>query len=97
MPDSSQSKVYVNDDAANSAPMMEVGASSDVDGVSPADPTWRLITVSVSAQAAKNGSQYPLWIEGRPSLWGASEKLTHLKPRAAFRRISSAATTGSRR
>lgn len=33
--------------------------------------------------------------EGSPSLTGNSAKLTALKPRAAFRRISSAASAGS--
>src|SRR6476660_2972319 len=58
----SQSTAYVNEEAENRAPTTPGGASADVVGVSPAEPTCRLITVWVSSQAAKKGSQYPVWI-----------------------------------
>src|SRR5262249_14512613 len=53
----SQSTAYVNDDAENRAPTTPGGASVEVVGVSPAEPTWRLMTVPVSSHAANNGSQ----------------------------------------
>src|SRR4051794_35993824 len=73
------------------------GASDDVVGEVPDEPTCRHNTVPVSAHAANSGSQYPEWIVGRPSLSGASENVTALKPRAALRWISAAAISGSRR
>ena len=55
----------------------------------------RHTTVSVSSHAARNGSQCVVCIEGSFWLAGFSVKLTALNPRAALRRTSSAATTGS--
>src|SRR5471030_1690360 len=62
------------------------GASAEVVGDVPDDPTCRHSTVPVSAHAANKGSQYPEWIVGSPSLSGASENVTALKPRSALRR-----------
>src|SRR5690242_3426153 len=73
--------------APNSAAGISGGASADVVGDVPEDPTCRHSTVPVSAHAAKSGSQWPEWIVGRPSLSGASENVTARKPRAALRRI----------
>ena len=56
---------------------------------------WRHTTVPVSAQAAKNGSHWPVKIEGSPSWAGNSGKLTALKPRSALLRTSAAATATS--
>src|SRR3954469_5427148 len=67
------------------------GASGEVVGDVPDEPTCRQRTVPVSAHASNNGSQCPEWIVGRPSLSGASENVTALKPRAALVRISAAA------
>ena len=36
----------------------------------------------VSSHAAINGSQWPEWSVGNPSMWGASENVMALKPRA---------------
>ena len=44
-----------------------------------------------------SGSQWPECNDGRPSRCGASENVMALKPRPAFRRTSSAPTSGSRR
>ena len=76
--------------------MTSGGASSVVLGDEPADPTWRLMTVPVSAQAAMNGSQWPECSVGRP--WGAGDsgKVTEVNPRSAFSLIISAPTVGSR-
>src|SRR6516164_2052505 len=79
----------------NSTPMQSPGASLEVVGVDPDEPTWRHTTVPVSSHAARNGSQYPVWMDGRPSGSGFSENDTALKPRAALARTSSAATSGS--
>ncbi len=51
--------------------------------------------MSVSAQAAKKGSQCPLKMEGSLSCAGNSGKLTALKPRPALARTSVAATATS--
>ena len=42
------------------------------------------MTVPVSSHALKNGSQYPEWIDGRPSQAASSDQATALTPRAAF-------------
>ena len=52
-------------------------------------------TVCVSAHAAKNGSQWPVWIEGSPRWWGISLKHTARTPRAALRRTSAAEASAS--
>src|SRR5579862_9887762 len=83
--------------APNNTAGISGGASGDVVGDVPDEPTWRQSTVPVSAQAANSGSQCPEWIVGRPSLSGASENVAALNPRAALRRISSAAISGSRK
>src|SRR6516164_4666850 len=75
--------------------MQSPGASLDVVGVDPDDPTCRQTTVSVSAHAARSGSQCPLWIDGRPRGSGFSQNEIALNPRAALARTSSAARSGS--
>ena len=59
------------------------------------DPMCMHTTVAVSSQTAKNGSQYPEWIEGRPRLGGISEKHTARTPRSALRLTSAAANSTS--
>src|SRR5215831_13034545 len=71
------------------------GASADVDGIFDDEPMCMLTTTPVSAQAAKNGSHSPEWIDGSPRYGGISLKHVAVTPRAAFRRISSAARCGS--
>src|SRR6516165_6212827 len=83
----SQSTALYMPYAPNSTAGISGGASSDVVGDVPDDPTCKHTTVPVSSHAVNNGSQYPEWIVGRPSLSGASEKVTARKPRAALRRI----------
>ena len=48
-------------------PMVSAGASDDVVGAVDDDPTCRHTTVPVSSHAARNGSQYPVCSDGRPS------------------------------
>src|SRR5581483_247236 len=73
------------------------GASGQVDGSWDDEPMWMHSTLFVSWQAWYTGSQYPsrLQIDGRPSGWGFSGKLTATAPLSAQRRISSAAAAGS--
>src|SRR3954468_22230399 len=71
------------------------GASAEVDGIFEDEPMCMLTTVCVSAQASKNGSHSPEWIEGNPRYGGISEKQVARTPRAALRRISSAASLPS--
>ena len=52
------------------------GASGDAAGIFDDEPMCIATTVPVSAHAAKNGSQYPLWIVGRPRWYGSSLKQT---------------------
>jgi len=54
-----------------------------------------LTTTPVSAQAAKNGSHSPEWIDGSPRYGGISEKHVARTPRSALRTISSAARLAS--
>ena len=77
--------------------MVSEGASGDVAGDVPDDPTCRHTTVPVSSHAAMSGSQCPLCNDGSPSMCGASENVIAVNPRSAFRRTSSAPTSGSRR
>ena len=73
-----------------------MGASAGI-AATPLDPTWRQITVSVSAHASMIGSHQPEKIDGRSIRWGCSGSVTARNPRAALRRISSAPRSGSPR
>ena len=53
-----------------------IGASGEVWISDDPEPMCIATTVSVSSQAAQNGSQWSLWSEGRPSRCGFMEKLT---------------------
>ena len=71
------------------------GASAEVAGIFDDEPMCMHTTVPVSSQAAKNGSQYPPWMLGRPRCGGISLKHTARTPRAALRRTSAAAFSAS--
>ena len=71
------------------------GASADVAGIRDDDPMCMQTTVSVSAQAAKNGSHAAPCTLGRPRCGGISLKHTACTPRAALRRTSAAASSAS--
>ncbi len=71
------------------------GGSGEGSGAQPDAPVCRHTTVPVSSQAAKNGSQRPLKMEGSWSWAGNSGKLTALNPRAALARTSVAAISTS--
>ena len=63
----------------------------------PDDPMCRQITVSVSTHASISGSHAPECSVGRPRRWGSSGNVSARNPRAALRRTSAAASTGSAR
>src|SRR3954464_11254792 len=67
------------------------GASADVEGILLLEPMCMAMTVPVSAQAARNGSQSSPWMLGSPRCGGISENATARTPRAALRRTSAAA------
>ena len=71
------------------------GASAEVAGIFDDDPMCMHTTVPVCAHAAKNGSQSPVWMLGRPSTAGISLKHTARAPRDALRRTSAAASSAS--
>ncbi|CAM5263458.1 hypothetical protein STANM309S_06332 [Streptomyces tanashiensis] len=71
------------------------GASAEVDGIRLEEPMCIAMTVPVSSQARKKGSQWSVWTEGSPRCGGISEKATARTPRAALRRTSAAASSGS--
>src|ERR1700716_401520 len=71
------------------------GASGETVSIFDDEPMCMQIAVSVSAHAAKNGSQKPEWMLGKPSTQGFSLKVTERKPRSALRRISAAASSAS--
>src|SRR3954447_17171434 len=73
------------------------GASGDADGIDDDDPMCMLIQTSLASHAAKNGSQWSVWIDGRPNLGGISLKQTAWTLRAALRSISSTASCTSHR
>src|SRR5829696_4801877 len=60
------------------------GASGEVAGMRDEEPMCMQTTVSVSWQAAKNGSHRPEWIEGRPRGCGFSENATADEPAPAL-------------
>ena len=72
-----------------------VGMSGDVRIRFDDDPTCIDTTSPASSADRNTGSQWSVWIDGRPSLVGFSEKAIDLAPRAAVRSISAAAATGS--
>src|ERR1700677_2925011 len=73
------------------------GASAEVAGILDDDPMCMHTTVRVSSQAAKKGSQAPLWMLGSPKWGGISLKQWARTPRAALRRTSAAANPASHR
>src|SRR3974390_3319436 len=73
------------------------GASPDVAGILDDDPMCMHTVVAVSWQAAKNGSQWPVWMLGSPRWGGISLKHTAWQPRAAVGRTSSAASDAPQR
>ena len=75
-PDISQSTMEKQQLANVSVEPTAAGASGEVDGIFEPDPMCMLITVWVSLQASKNGSQWPSasWIEGIPEVrWDLAE------------------------
>src|SRR5207253_10400189 len=88
----------INDDIAlpnASVALTDGGASGDAAGIFDDEPMCMATTVAVSAQAAKNGSQWPLWMVGRPRWYGSSLKHTACTPRAALRWTSATAASTS--
>src|SRR3954453_12283197 len=71
------------------------GASFDVDGICDDEPMCMLMTVPVSLDAARNGSQCSVCTLGRLSRGGISLKQTGRTPRAALRRTPPAMSCGS--
>src|SRR3954447_15612410 len=71
------------------------GASGEADGIFDDDPMCMQTVVLVSWHTAKNGSQYPVWMLGRPRCVGISLKHTARAPRAALRCTSCAASCAS--
>ena len=78
-----------------------IGESSEAWGAETPLPMWQLTTISWSTNAFQSGSQYSLWIEGRPTLVGLSGKVTAWTPSAETRftsaRVEPAGTGGSPR
>ena len=62
--------------------MTDGGASGDAAGICDDEPMCMHTAVPVSAQASKNGSQWPEWMVGRPRWTGSSLKATARTPRA---------------
>src|SRR5262245_56353518 len=73
------------------------GAAGEDDGIFESEPMCLVMTAWASLQASKNGSQWPYlsWIDGSSRFGGISLKHTACTPRAALRRTSLAASTGS--
>ncbi|CAB4705258.1 unannotated protein [freshwater metagenome] len=96
-PAQSHSTQAVSDNCPNRVAVSGIATSQQPSGRSPSpeEPTCRLITVSVSAQARRIGSQYRSNIDGRPKRCGRSGSVTVRNPRAALRRISAAPNSGS--
>ncbi len=71
------------------------GASAEVEGIREEEPMCIAITVPVSSQARRKGSQASVWMLGRPRCGGISLKQTARTPSAAVRRTSAAASSAS--
>src|SRR3954447_16950648 len=71
------------------------GASLDVEGIRLLEPMCMAMTVPVSSQAARKGSQSSEWTDGRPRCGGISEKATARTTRAALRATSAGGTPGA--
>src|SRR5262245_16905462 len=72
-----------------------IGASGAVITIFDDEPMCTHPTVSHSSAAAKNGSQWPEWIDGCPRCTGFSENVTAWQPLSATRRTSAAIFSGS--
>src|SRR5262245_38556511 len=72
-----------------------VGLSADGRATEPDEPTWRLMTVSVSSHARKKSSHAPECTDGNPNRSGVSGNDTERNPRTAFTRTSTAASDAS--
>ena len=96
-PESSQSAMDMYAFSEVRAVTTPAGASGLVLCILEPDPMCMQITVPVSSQALKSGSQKRSlsWMEGRPRFDGSSVKAMAWKPRAALRRTSAAASVGS--
>src|SRR4051812_44912961 len=77
--------------------MMSVdgGASGDAAGIFDDEPMCMHSVVFVSWQSANSGSQYPVWMLGRPRCVGISLKQIARAPRAALRSTSFTASSTS--
>ena len=95
VPENTQSTIEPSAFWAYSDMDVASGASAEVDGIDDDEPMCIDTVVSDSPQACHTGSQAPVYIEGRPSLEGFSEKATAKHPLAAQRRTSAAAMWGS--
>ena len=91
----SQSAAAATPLTGNSVGSSSSGAPGDCAAVHDADPVWRQMTVPVSSHAASSGSQWSVCTDGSPMLTGCSGNESALNPRAAFRRTSAAAISGS--
>ena len=78
-PDHNQSAAAINALAGKSVGYSSKGGSDDGIGAHADEPVCKQTTVSVSAHAARNGSQWPECNDGRSSLDGNSAKLTALR------------------
>src|SRR5271165_5508283 len=94
-PDQSHSPAAIRALTGNKVGRSSKGGDGDGSGAQDEAPVWRQTTVPVSWQAAKNGSQWSVKIEGSPSWAGNSGKLTALNPSAALARTSAAAVATS--
>src|ERR1700678_4108894 len=85
-PDQSHSPAARRAFTGNTVGNSSNGGSGEGRGAQDDAPVCRQTTVCVSSQAAKNGSQVPLKMEGSCNWAGNSGKLTALNPRAALAR-----------
>src|SRR6476661_4312749 len=76
LPENSQSLIEAIALLKLSVAATAVGASPEVAGMRDEDPMCMLITVPVSSHTAKNGSQCPEWMLGKPKCGGISLKHT---------------------
>src|SRR5215207_1276616 len=95
LPENSQSLIDAMALLKLSVAATALGASGDVAGMRDEEPMCMATTVDVLAQAAKNGSHSPEWIDGRPRWGGISLKQTARAPRSALRMTSLEASSAS--
>src|SRR3954451_10818953 len=95
LPEKSQSMSEANALLNASADPTASGASGDAAGIDDDEPMCMHSVTALSLQTWNSGSQWSVWMLGRPSFVGISEKQIACTPLALTRSTSATASCGS--